>query len=131
MCITHCRQTAAGWSIADDMNSAEHPRVLSCVLRERKYLFKLPVLHAFPLINKMHRREEKQRRSFGEKGREGGREGEARGCGAMLRQTIEYAWYTNKAKALDTPGEMHTNAHRCWICVCAGVLPIPGTYKCT
>lgn len=30
----------------------------------------------------------------------------------MLRQTIEYAWCTNKAKALDTPGEMHTNAHR-------------------
>jgi len=45
--------------------------------------------------------------------REEAEEEEARDCGAMLRQTIEYAWYTNKAKALDTPGEMHTNAHRC------------------
>lgn len=62
---------AAGWGIADDMNSAEHPRELSRVLRERKYPFKLPVLHAFPLINKMHAgREEKQQRSFGEKGKE-------------------------------------------------------------
>lgn len=127
------RQTAAGWGIADDMNSVEHPRELSRVLRERKYPFKLPVLHAFPLINKMYAgREEKQRCSFSEKGT--GREGRKRRrgvVGAMLRQTIEYAWYTNKAKPLDTPGEMHTNAHRCWVCVCAGVLPIPGTYKCT
>lgn len=71
------RQTAAGWGIAD-MNSVEHPRELSRVLRERKYPFKLPVLHAFPLINKMHAgREEKQRRSFSEKrnGRGGGGEG--------------------------------------------------------
>jgi len=30
------RQTAAGWGIADDMNSAEHPRELSRVLRERE-----------------------------------------------------------------------------------------------
>lgn len=70
-----------------------------------------------------------QLRRKGNGGREGGWGGE--GLWAMLRQTIEYAWYTNKAKALDTPGEMHTNAHRRWICVCAGVLPIPGTYKCT
>lgn len=134
------RQTATGWSNADDMNSVEHPRELSRVLRERKYPFKLPVLHAFPLINKMHaRREEKQWRSFSEKGPGVGLIEEARGCGrgrggggrAMLRQTIEYAWYTNKAKALDTPGEMHTNAHRRRVRVCAGVLPIPGTYKCT
>lgn len=45
------------------------------------------------------------------KGNGGERKGEeevARGCRAMLRQTIEYAWYTNKAKALDTPGERCT-----------------------
>jgi len=75
----------------------------------------LPALHAFPLINKMHAgREEKQQQLYlGEKGRargEGGREG-GKEEKTVLRQAIEYAWYTNKAKALDTPGEMHASAH--------------------
>lgn len=78
------RQTAAGWGIADDMNSAEHPRELSRVLRERKYPFKLPVLHAFPLINKMHTgREGKAAAQLRRKGNErrggGGRERRGRG----------------------------------------------------
>lgn len=55
------RQTATPVEI-DDMNSTEDSWELSRVLRERKYPFKLPALHAFPLINKTHAgREEKQR----------------------------------------------------------------------
>lgn len=49
------RQTAAQVEgIVDDMNSTEDSWELSRVLRERKYPFKLPALHAFPLINKTH-----------------------------------------------------------------------------
>lgn len=77
------RQTAAGWGHRRRYEFCRAPAgALSRFERERKYPFKLPVLHAFPLINKMHAgREGKaaaQLRRKGNEGRWGVGEGEKR-----------------------------------------------------
>lgn len=131
--FTH-RQTAAQVEgIVDDMNSTKDSWELSCVLRERKYPFKLPALHAFPLINKTHAGRERKSSGSSSSSRASAKRVRREERVAIFRQTIEYARYTNRAKASDTSRE---DAHKCasgagfaYARMC--ILPIPGTYKCT